>query len=258
MHLGRSVLFLVAVIASAAFLRLAFLSSTASAQGLEATVPSLEASWEKRAALHSSLVAFLKSKPRVGDDFEVLWRMSRLAYYAGFFVLPSEGRKEEKADVFKFGSEMGERARRLNPARVEGHYWYAISVGGLGISKGIMASLGSASDMRTALDEAVKIDAKYHFAGPLRVRGRLFYKLPGGFLSFGDNKKALADLRKALELGPESKLNYAYLAEVVDAVEGAPSALKILEAAKKLPDVAGEVEEASYRRDIANLERRLK
>ncbi|MCA2959640.1 MAG: hypothetical protein IOD12_05265 [Silvanigrellales bacterium] len=228
------------------------------AQSLEPTVASLDAAWEKRAALHSSLVAFLKSKPRVGDDFEVLWRMSRLAYYAGFFALPGDVRKEEKLEVFKVGSESGEKARRLNPARVEGHYWYAISVGGLGIAKGVMASLGSASDMRSALDEAVKIDPKYHFAGPLRVRGRLFYKLPGGFLSFGDNKKALADLRKALEFGPESKLNYAYLAEVVDAVDGSTSALKILETAKKLPDVAGEAEEASYRRDIADLERRLK
>jgi hypothetical protein len=230
----------------------------AKAQAPEATVASLEATWDKRSGMHSALVAFLKSKPRTGDDFDVLWRMSRLAYYVGFFVLAPESRKDERADIFKLGVETGDRARKLQPGRVEGHYWYAISQGGLGIAKGIMASLSAAEPMRDALDEAVKLDAKYHFAGPLRVRGRLYFKLPGGFLSFGDNKKAYADLKKAVEYGPECKLNYIYLAEVTRKFEGDAAAMKLLETAKKLPDVVGDEEEAGYAKELAELERRLR
>jgi tetratricopeptide (TPR) repeat protein len=225
---------------------------------LEPNVASLDSAWERRAGLHAPIVAFVKSKPRLADDYDVLWRVGRLAYYAGFFALSPDARKDEKLDVFRVGMEASDKARKLQPGRVEAHYWYAVSVGGFGINKGVMASLGSADDMRQALDEAVRLDQRYHFAGPLRVRGRLYFKLPGGLISFGDNKKALADLRRAVDLGSESKLNYAYLAEVVHKTEDSASALKLLEAAKKLPDVAGEAEEASYRRDIGELERRFK
>lgn len=224
---------------------------------IDPTTASLEAVWDKRASMHPQIVAFLKSRPRLPDEYDVQWRVSRLAYYAGFFAT-TDAQKAERMEIFRVGSEAGEKARKMQPGRVEGHYWYAISVGGLGIAKGIMASLSSAEPMREALDEAVKLDARYHFAGPLRVRGRLYYKLPGGIISFGDNKKAFADLKKAVELGPESKLNYVYLAEVVEKLESAGAALKVLEIAKRLPDVAGEQEEASYRRDLADLERKFK
>ena len=227
------------------------------AAAIDATLASMDAAWDKRASQGPAIVAFLKSRPKLADEFDVQWRVSRLAYYAGFFVLDGT-RKDDRIEVFKVGSETGDRARRMQPQRVEGHYWYAISVGGLGIAKGVMASLGSADGMRDALDEAVKIDPAYHYAGPLRVRGRLYFKLPGGLLSFGDNKKALADLKKAVELGPDSKLNSIYLAEVIEKLENGSSALKLLEAAKKLPDVVGELEESSYRRDIADLERRFR
>jgi len=239
----------------AVFLRA--LAPTFAAAAIDATVPSMDAAWEKRASQGSAIVAFLKSRPKLAEEYDVQWRVSRFAYFAGFFVLDNT-RKDDKLEVFKVGSETGDRARKMQPQRVEGHYWYAISVGGLGITKGIMASLGSADSMRDSLDEAVRLDPGYHYGGPLRVRGRLYFKLPGGLLSFGDNKKALADLKKALELGPDSKLNAIYLAEVVEKLESESSALKILEAAKKLPDVAGELEESSYRRDIADLERRFR
>lgn len=232
-------------------------SGTSSGAAIEATTASLEVAWDKRASLHPPIVAFIKSRPRLPEDYDVQWRVSRLAYYAGWFAT-TEAQKVDRLEIFRVGSEAGEKARRMQPGRVEGHYWYAISMGGLGIAKGLMASLSSAEPMREALDEAVKLDPRYYFAGPLRTRGRLYHKLPGGIISFGDNKKAITDLKKAVELGPESKLNYVYLAEVLEKLEGAGVALKVLEIAKRLPDVVGEQEEAAYRRELADLERKLK
>lgn len=224
---------------------------------LEPTVKSLDAVWTVRHELHSQIVEFLKKKVTLPDNYEVLWRMSRLSYYGGFFALPKDAASEDKMVVFQVGSETGERARRLEANRVEGHYWYAVTLGGWGIAKGILKALSSAGPMRDALTEAIKIDPKYHFAGSHRVRGRLYNKIPG-VISFGDNQKAADDLKKAIALAPESKLNHVYMAEVQAKIQSKADALKTLEFAKSLPDVVGVAEEAAYRRDISELENKFR
>ncbi|NBO37220.1 hypothetical protein EBU99_01415 [bacterium] len=224
---------------------------------IEPSVKALDAVWNVRHELHPQIVEFLKKKTAPSDNFEVLWRMARLSYYGGFFALANDASSEEKMEVFQVGTESGERARRLEPNRVEGHYWYAVTLGGWGIAKGILKALSSAGPMREALTEAIKIDQKYHYAGPLRVRGRLYNKLPG-MISFGDNQKALEDLKKAVSLAPESKLNHVYLSEVQAKLQNKGEALKTLEFAKSLPDVVGVAEEAAYRKNISELENKFR
>ncbi|NBX15979.1 MAG: hypothetical protein EBR09_01290 [Proteobacteria bacterium] len=224
---------------------------------IESNVSSLDAAWNSRHEMHAKIVDFLKRKQALPEDYEVLWRLSRLSYYGGFFALPSGSNSEEKMEIFQVGVDSGDKARRAAPARVEGHYWYAVTLGGWGIAKGILNALSSAKPMREALTEAIKIDPKYHYAGPLRVRGRLYNKLPG-VISFGDNKLALEDLKKAAHLAPESKLNHIYLAEVQNKLSGKAEALKTLEYAKTLPDVVGVTEEATYRKDISTLESKFR
>lgn len=224
---------------------------------LEPTVKSLDLAWSVRHEMHSQIVDFLKKKPSISDNYEVLWRMSRLSYYGGFFALPKDALSEDKMNVFQVGTETGERARRLEPSRVEGHYWYAVTLGGWGIAKGVLKALSSAAPMRDALSEAIKIDPKYHYAGPYRVRGRLYNKIPG-VISFGDNQKAMDDLKKAIDLAPESKLNHIYMAEVQAKLKSKADSLKTLEFAKSLPDVVGVAEEAAYRRDINELENKFR
>ncbi|MEN9529802.1 MAG: hypothetical protein RI932_1675 [Pseudomonadota bacterium] len=230
---------------------------TASSLVYEPTVKSLDAIWAVRHEVHPQIVEFLKKKHTLQENYEVLWRMSRLSYYGGFFALPKDASNEDKMAVFLVGSETGDKARKLEPTRVEGHYWYAVTLGGWGIAKGILKALSSAGPMRDALTEAIKIDPKYHFAGPHRIRGRLYNKIPG-VISFGDNQKAADDLRKAISLAPESKLNHVYMAEVQAKIQSKAEALKTLEYARSLPDVVGVAEEAAYRRDISELENKFR
>jgi tetratricopeptide (TPR) repeat protein len=224
---------------------------------LEPTVKALDLAWSVRHELHDKILEFMRKKVVLPDNFEVLWRMARLSYYSGFFGMPKDASSEDKMLVFQVGTEAGERARRLDASRVEGHYWYAVTLGGWGIAKGVLNALSSAGPMRDALSEAIKIDSKYHFAGPLRVRGRLYYKLPG-IISFGDNQKAAEDLKKAISLAPDIKLNHIYMAEVQSKLQSKADALKTLDYAKTLPDIVGVAEEASYRRDIAELENKFR
>lgn len=224
---------------------------------LEPTVKSLDLAWTIRHELHDKILEFMRKKATLPENFEVLWRMARLSYYSGFFGMPKDSSNEDKMLVFQVGTEAGDRARRLEAKRVEGHYWYAVTLGGWGIAKGVLNALSSAGPMRDALSEAIKIDAKYHFAGPLRVRGRLYYKLPG-IISFGDNQKAAEDLKRAISLAPDIKLNHIYMAEVQSKIQTKVDALKTLEYAKTLPDLVGVAEEASYRRDIVELENKFR
>ncbi|MFZ9520414.1 MAG: hypothetical protein ACO3A4_08050 [Silvanigrellaceae bacterium] len=232
-------------------------ASSPQALVIETNIKSLDAAWNVRHEVQSKIVEFLKKKPALSDDFEVSWRIARLSYYGGFFALPKGATSEEKMEVFQVGVDAGDKARRLSASRVEGHYWYAVTLGGWGIAKGILNALTSAKPMREALNEAVKIDPKYHFAGPLRVRGRLYNKLPG-VISFGDNKLAMEDLKRAVDLAPESKLNHIYLSEVQNKLIGKVEALKTLDFAKTLPDVVGVAEESAYRRDISELESKFR
>lgn len=224
---------------------------------LEPSVKALDLAWSVRHELHGKILEFLRKKNSLPDNYEVLWRMARLSYYSGFFGMPKDSTNEDRMNVFQVGVEAGERARRLDSKRVEGHYWYAVTLGGWGIAKGVLNALSSAGTMRDALNEAIKIDPQYHFAGPLRVRGRLYYKLPG-IISFGDNQKAADDLKKAISLAPDIKLNHIYMAEVQSKIQTKAEALKTLDYAKTLPDIVGVAEEASYRRDIVELENRFR
>lgn len=233
------------------------LAQAPTAEKQELTAASLEEMWNKRESMKKEILALIKSKP-ASNNYEVQFLLSRLAYFAGFYCLPNNASSEEKMQVFGYGVDIGEQARKSNASRVEGHYWYAVNLGSYGLAKGIMASLGNAKPLRAAVEEAMKIDEKYEHAGPYRLRGRLFFKLPGGFISFGDNKKAFEDLKKAVEMGPGHRLNYVYLAEVQAKVEDKEAALKTLEAAKKLPEIIGASEEAAFKRDLLELEKKLK
>lgn len=249
---------LILVIAFSTFAMPNLANAQATLVQYQPTVVELDRLYDNRPKFDSEIESLMKSRVDVGDDFEVLYRLSRLAYYTGFFILADSTDKNYKIELFQYGTKLAEKAKSLNTKRVEGFYWFAVNQGGYGLTKGVFASLGGARAMLEALDEAVKIDSKYYFGGPLRVRGRLYFKLPGGFISFGDNQKALVDLQKAVEIAPENRLNHMYLADILAKVKTKDEAKKRIEIAKSLPDSAGEKEEIVFKKELAELEKRVK
>lgn len=231
--------------------------STSALAAMDFSLPSLDSIWEKRAEKCSDILDMGKQKQAVPENFEVAWRVARLVNYGGFFCFPENTDASVKMDYFKYGADAATKARKIQPNRVEGHYWFASVYGGYALSKGVRASLSGAPEMRDACTEAIKIDPKYHFAGPYRIRGRLYFALPP-FISFGDNKQAYEDLKKAMEMGSESKLNSVYFSEVQAKVENKDAAIRTLEKAKQIPDVVGVKEDAAYRNDIERLLKKLK
>jgi tetratricopeptide (TPR) repeat protein len=253
-------LFLKAVVLTGA----SALVSTAG-HAFELTVPALDAAWENRNNLCQEYVDLGLKKPKLGKDYDVLWRAGRAIYFGGCFCWEKvRGKDAPNGDLvafYEYGVNLLEKAREAAPNRVEGHYWYGTSYGLYGMAKGIFSALKGAKVMREALTRAIEIDPGYHFGGPYRIRGRLYASVPGGFISFGDKKKALEDLLKARELGPQNKLNYVYLAEVQASETTREEAKKTLAVAEKLGDMSKEVglfEEQGYLRDIERVKRDLK
>lgn len=226
-----------------------------SAEGLSAEY--LAYVWPVRHLKAAEALAELEKRPAVAaEDIERAWQIARLVSYVTSFHLPAEYEANSKAkeiSLEQYGIDVAAQVRAQAPNRVEGHYWWAQLTGQQGQAKGIMASLGNAKPMEAALNRAAAIDEQYNDAGPLRIRGRLYFKLPR-WGSIGDKQKALNDLTKAYTLKPDYRLNRIYLAEsLIDANKKA-QAKSVLENVRRLPEPLGGVsEEADWDSKIDSL-----
>ncbi|BBH51725.1 hypothetical protein [Fluviispira sanaruensis] len=217
------------------------------------SIKQLDLLWEKRhdEPTEKEIAALLKSRYKIPNDFEIAWKIARLAYYGGNFILREKFTSDDKIKIFKFGYEAGEIARKVNPNRVEGHYWYAIDLGSYGLEKGIFTALSNAKPGRDALIEAAKIDPNYHWAGPYRILGRYYQELPGGIISFGDKKIAEDYFNKAIKTSPKFRLNTMYLGVLKEKTGDKNLALELFKKAETLPNVDGTTEESRYAKELA-------
>jgi tetratricopeptide (TPR) repeat protein len=199
---------------------------------------------EKAKHLMETGEKLIKEKP---DSYDFHWKFSRACWFYGSFFLSSN---EDKKAAFGNGKEAGIRAISLNPAGVEGYFWYAVNLGEWGQANGIMNSLEQVKPMKKALEKSVVINPNYDNGGGYRVLGRLYFKAPS-VISVGDNKKSIEYLKKALAKDTTHKLTILFLAETLMDEGEYKEALSYLEQAANAPIVSHrETEEKSWLRDI--------
>jgi tetratricopeptide (TPR) repeat protein len=143
------------------------------------------------------------------DDYEIDWRLGRALFFLGQeAACDSEGREH-----FTEGASVCKRAIRASPERVEGHFWCGVNLALRAQLERPWAAFWLAFSAKSELTAAVRIDAAYHAAGPLRVLGRLQHHLPvylGGGL-----KRAAALYREAIRLAPSNTVTRLYFAELL-------------------------------------------
>lgn len=178
-----------------------------------ALLDQLDALYAKRSdaesvkALDKEVSEALKAAP---DDFDLAWRKARILQWQ------ADGATEKKLKMVlgKQTWEAGDKAAKLQPARVEGYYFAACGIGSYSQAVGIMKALGDGLEgkFNERLDTALKLDATYEYGGPWLVKGRYFYELPW---PKRDLDKSAEYYQKAIAKFPQSLRAHYYLAETL-------------------------------------------
>jgi tetratricopeptide (TPR) repeat protein len=157
--------------------------------------------------LDEALRKALQSTP---EDFEVLWRAARLRQWQTDGATDSKAKKSLGKQTW----ELGDRARKVAPDRVEGHYFAAVGMGGYSQAVGILTALGEGLEGKynERLDAALKLDPMFERGGPLIAKGRYYYELPW---PKRDLKKSASFYQKAVAKHPEQLRAWLYLAETL-------------------------------------------
>lgn len=178
-------------------------------------------------------------------EYEAAWRLGRALFFLG---QEAEGNEEARAHHAR-GVLVCERAARLAPRRVEGHFWLGVNLALLAQTLKPLKALGHALRARRALLRAAQLDAAYHAAGPLRVLARLQHKLPR--LLGGGSKRARANFERAVQLAPANTVTRLYFAEMLLETGDTQRARHELEALLNAPDESSWAFESERDRKLA-------
>jgi tetratricopeptide (TPR) repeat protein len=128
------------------------------------------------------------------------------------------------------------------PDKAEPKIWEAIIRAGYAGAMGGLQSLFSAMPQmkqgRDLLLAAEKIDPKAMDGSIYTTLGSFYYMVPGGFIGFGDDDKALAYLQKALAIAPNDMDANYFMGDYWLHEKKYAKAVPYLEKVLALPDVA--------------------
>ncbi|HEX8920454.1 MAG TPA: TRAP transporter TatT component family protein [Pyrinomonadaceae bacterium] len=143
------------------------------------------------------------------NEYEALWRLGRALFFLG-------QEAEEKAKTRSFHARavsFCRRAARIQPERVEGHFWLGVNLALMAEVENPLNALRHALSAKRSLVRAVHLDPAYHAAGPLRVLARLQHKLPRLF--GGGTLRARDNFERAIQLAPANTVTRLYFAELL-------------------------------------------
>jgi tetratricopeptide (TPR) repeat protein len=151
---------------------------------------------------------------------------------AAWWVADHATTNAEKAKIFQKGIDFATAGVALDGRSAESHFWMAANMGSYGEVRGVLKSLALVKPIRHELNEIISIDPAYDHGAAYRVLGVVDYKVPG--FAGGSKKRALENLTKSLEMGPQVGFNRYYMAEYFWTVGDKTKALEQLAALKNL------------------------
>ena len=172
-----------------------------------------EALWEGREDLAKARVAVAALRQaRTADygNYEAAWKLARASFYVGDHT----DNDDERTNMFREGTEAGKSAVKLQPDKPDGHFWLGANYGGAAAHSTI-ANLSSFNDIKTEMDEVLRIDESYQGYSAYLGLGRLYLQAPRIF--GGDTSKAIEYFEKGLKLNPNHSLMRYYLAKAFEA-----------------------------------------
>lgn len=117
----------------------------------------------------------------------------------------------DQKDAFKALAEDAAELVAAYPDRAEPLVWQGIVLSTYAGVKGPFGAMSLAKQSRDALHAAEKMDPSVLQGSVYTSLGALYYKVPGGFIGFGDDDRAREYLEKALAMNPDGiDPNYFY------------------------------------------------
>lgn len=199
---------------------------------------------ENLTALQKALLDNLKP-----DNYGWLWRAARLDHFRAMQALDTDA--AEARALFNQGAAHSHAAAQLEGDRVEAAFWEAtcaLEAARLGGKVVAGIALGKAQKQ---LNRAAQIDETYHFAGPLRVLGRVTHLKPlvlGGNLDY-----ALAFFERALQIAPDNSTTLLYYADALIADNQPAKARSTLKQIIAAPALENWVWESERDRELARV-----
>ncbi|MBU8896875.1 tetratricopeptide repeat protein [Corallococcus sp. M34] len=193
-----------------ALLLLATLPAQAADSELLANLDALYAKRGDAATVKELEDALKKAMEAAPNDYALVWRTARIRQWEADGAMDSKLKRVLGRQTW----DLGERALKLAPDRVEGHYYAAAGIGAYSQAVGVMKALGEGLEgkFNERLDAALRIDPTFARGSPWLAKGRYHYELPWPKRDLG---KSAAFYEKAIAKFPEMlRANY-YLAETL-------------------------------------------
>ena len=156
-------------------------------------------------SLRQSVGLYKQAAQQQPDSYEAFWKAARSCRVITRMAVIGEldNLEEIGASFGKQGMELAQKAISLEPEKVEGHYYYAVNVGGYakGASIWSILSEGLKEKAEKHLKKAYEIDREYNGFVLLMHMGLYYEVLP--WYAGRDKDKALEHYREALLLMPQ-------------------------------------------------------
>ncbi len=175
------------------------------------------------AAYQQAADLYLKALEANPDDYELNWKCARAHREYGDEAQEQDV-KDWKKICAKFGKEgmkYAQRAIELAPDRVEGHYYYGLSVGIYADGVSILTAIAEGLKGKTqkSFEKAYELDKHYDDSSPILSLGRFWAVLPW---PMKDKQKSLAyyrEYQKTVHFDGNEEA-YIFLAELLMDIGG--------------------------------------
>ena len=187
----------------------------------------------------AAIPLYEKAVAELGDNYEALWKCARAHRDYGNKIKQQGVADWEDicAQHGKAGMGYAERAIALSPDKVEGYYYYGLSVGIYSDGVSILTALGEGLKNKTqkSFETAYKIDKNYNRGGPMLSLGRFWTVLPWPMRDRDEALKYFREYQAAgfLEGSDEGKVYMAELLIDIGGKDNEVEARKLLEAAEQ-------------------------
>jgi len=199
-----------------------------------------------KALLSVALAAFIglaapaMAATDAAPNAEMLQQVAQLQH--DWAVANYQTKDADKQAAFKALVDRASRLTAAYPDAAQPKVWEAIIRAGYAGSMGGLQSMFSAMPQmkqgRDLLLAAEKIDPTVMHGAVYTTLGSFYYMVPGGFIGFGDDDKALAYLKKGLAVAPDDMDANYFMGDYWLHEKQYAKAVPYLEKVLALPDVA--------------------